>query len=104
DLRAACLNAGAVLAAVLIAEFFVRSPRIRTGWALLMAPSSRRLAPDWNSVRTALLAALRRARLAAIALAQGTVPESPTSVRLIPQPIPVRPRAGSMLREQRASD
>src|SRR5262249_11851927 len=74
DLQSACLNGGAVLAAALLAEFFIRSPRIRTGWALLMAPSSRRLAPDWNSIRPALLAAFRRARLAAIALAQGTVP------------------------------
>ena len=101
DLQAACLNAGAVLVAVLIAEFFLRSPRIRTGWAVLMAPTSRRLALDWNSARTAVLAAVRRARLAAIALAQGTLPES---VGLIPQPVPVRVMTGPLLRGQRASD
>jgi VanZ family protein len=101
DLRAACLNAGAVLAAAWIAEYFIRSPRTRTGWAVLMAPTSRRLALDWNSARTALLAAFRRARLAAIALAQGTLPES---VGLIPQPVPIRAMTGPLLRDQRDSD
>jgi carbamoyltransferase len=50
---------------------------------------------------TALLPAFRRARLAAIVLAQGTLPES---VGLIPQPVPVRAMTGQLLRDQRASD
>jgi VanZ family protein len=67
DLNAALYSAGAVLAAALIAEFFMRAPRLLTGRTLLMAQPFRLLTPSWNNARVALLSA----RLLGGALARG---------------------------------
>jgi VanZ family protein len=67
DLHAALYSAGAVLAAALIAEFFMRAPRLLTGRTLLMAQPFRLLRPSWNNARVALLSA----RLLGGALARG---------------------------------
>ena len=77
DLRAALYSAGAVLAAALVAEFFMRAPRLLTPRMLLMARS---------------------------ALVRGVAAQSPASGGLIPRPIPVRLKTGPLLGEHMLSD
>jgi VanZ family protein len=100
DLHAALYNAGAVLAAALIAELFIRAPITQTRWMLWMAQPLRFPRPSWNNARTVLLMASGRVRVLASVVARGALPPSPPPVGLIAQPIPVSLRRGSLLREQ----
>jgi VanZ family protein len=72
DLDAALYSADAVLAAALVAEFFMRAPRLLTRRMLLTVQS---------------------------ALVRGVAAQSPASGGLIAQPIPVRLKTGPLLSE-----
>jgi len=95
DLHAALYNAGAVLAAALFAEFFMRAPSLLSGRMLLMAQAFGLLRLASNNAKLALLIAFGRGRLLMSALAHGVAPQSRASVGLIAEPIPVRLRTGS---------
>jgi hypothetical protein len=103
DVQAAFLNAGAVLSAALIAQTFIRAPRIRTARTHLMAHGFRLFEPAWHNARTAFLTAYSRGRCLLIIVARGVAPQSPASVRLVARPIPVTPRTESLLRAQMVS-
>jgi len=94
DLHAALYNASTVLVAALVAEGFMRAPRLLTRPTLLIPQPFRLLRPAWN--KAALLTASGPARLV---LAPGVAPQSPAAVGLIAQAIPVRVRTDSLLRE-----
>jgi hypothetical protein len=97
DLHAALYHASTVLVAALVAEGFMRAPRLLTRPTLLIPQPFRLLRPAWN--KAALLTASGRARLLGSALARCVAPPSPTSVGLIAQPIAVRLRTDSSFRE-----
>ena len=85
DLHAALYSAGAVLAAALVAELFMRARLLR---------------PARNNAKAALLTASGRARLLGRALARAVAPQSSASGGLIAEPIPVRLKTGPLLGEQ----
>jgi hypothetical protein len=89
DLHAALYSAGAVLAAALVAEFFMRARLLR---------------PARNTAKAVLLTASGRARLLGRALARAVAPQSSASDGLIAEPIPVRLKTGPLLGEHMLSD
>jgi len=89
DLHAALYSANAVLAAALVAEFFMRARLLR---------------PARNSAKAALLTASGRARLLGRALARAVAPQSSASGGLIAEPIPVKLKTGPLLGEHMLSD
>jgi len=99
DLHAALYSASAVLVAALVAQGFMRAPRLLTWSTPLIPQPFSLLRPAWNNARGALLIASGRARLLGSALASGVAPQSPAAVGLIAQAIPVRLRTDSLLRE-----
>ncbi|HEY2183657.1 MAG TPA: hypothetical protein VGH39_01580 [Xanthobacteraceae bacterium] len=105
DLQAALYSAGGALAGAMFAELFIRAqvPRLLTGWTLSMAQPFRLLGPPWNNARAAVLTASGRARLFGSAVARGVAPQSPASVGLIAQPIPLRLRTDSSRKERMVS-
>jgi hypothetical protein len=87
--HAALYSAGAVLAAALVAEFFMRARLLR---------------PARNNAKAALLTASGRARLLGRVLARAVAPQSSASGGLIAEPIPVRLKTGPLLGEHMLSD
>ncbi len=93
-------TAGALVVATLVAEVFMRAPNLATGRTLLMTQLCRLFRPAWNSARAALLTVSGRAGIMGSDLARAVAPQSPATVGLLAQPIAVRVRTDSLLREQ----
>jgi hypothetical protein len=100
DLHAALYSASAVLVAALVAQGFMRAPRLLTWSTPLIPQPFSLLRPAWNNARAALLTASGEARLV---LARAVAPQSPAAVGLITQAIPVMVRTDSLLREHLVS-
>jgi hypothetical protein len=104
NLHAALYSAAGVLAGALCADLFIRrAPRLLTAWTFSTVQPFRLLGPAWNAARAALVTASGRARLFGNAVARVVAPQSPASVGLVAQPIPVMLRTGSLPREQMVS-